>query len=359
LTDAEEGLPLLPPETSPPEQDHALEDDQGEPEFVDQADDSAPGASLPPLPDALSEDYRVFEPRYDRVVQAAALAAPREREALRQRLDGELEPYRRLVARLAHRLQRRILARQRRDWSFDQEEGLLDPARLARLVANPAQDRVFQVEEESRFKATAVTLLLDNSGSMRGRPITLAAITADILARALEQCGIKTEVLGYTTATWDGGLAAQAWKEQGAPTAPGRLNILRHIVYKAMDVPWRRARQDLGVMLKDGLLKENIDGEALWWAHQRLAARPEPRRLLIVISDGAPMDRPTLGANGKAYLDRHLSRVASWIERLSPVGLHAIGIGHQVSRYYSKGLWLRSVEELGETLPAKLGEWLD
>ncbi|CAK0769211.1 cobaltochelatase CobT [Gammaproteobacteria bacterium] len=234
----------------------------------------------------------------------------------------------------------------------------LDPSRLASFVANPCNIQVFRMEEDGPFRQTVVTLLLDNSGSMRGHPITVAALTADILARALERCGIKVEVLGYTTTDWKGGAPAREWEHAGRPPNPGRLNALRHIVYKGMDVPWRRARRSLGLMLKDGLLKENIDGEALWWACQRLVGRPEPRRILIVISDGAPMDKVTLAANPRDYLDRHLHQVVDWIEKNTNLELHAIGIGHQVARYYRNSVSLRNVDELGTVLVERFKAWL-
>lgn len=330
----------------------------GAPQAANQGEDSLPGVAPPPLPEALTRDYQVYDPSYDRVVQAHDLADAAELDRLRSRLDGELLPYRRLVARLAHQLQRLLLARQRRHWSLDQEEGLLDASRLARLIADPSRAEIFRVEEDGPFRQTCVTLLLDNSGSMRGHPITVAALTADILARALERCGIKVEILGYTTAEWDGGAPARQWAQAGRPADPGRLNSARHIVYKAMDTPWRRARRGLGLMLKDDLLKENIDGEALWWACQRLLVRPEPRRLLIVVSDGAPMDKATLAANPRGYLDQHLHQVVAWVEKNTDIELRAIGIGHQVGRYYRNSLSLRTVDELGTVLLERLGAWL-
>ena len=321
-------------------------------------DESQPGVAPAPLPDALCRDYRIFTRRDDRVVDAAELASPAELDRLRAQLDSELEPYRQRVTRLAHRLQRQLLARQRRYWSHDRDEGQLDPSRLARLVADPSRAQVFRIEEDAPFPNTAVTLLLDNSGSMRGRPITIAALTVDVLARAFERCGVKVEILGYTTAAWQGGKPAQDWVRAGSPPHPGRLNALRHIVYKAMDAPWRRARRNLGLMLKEDLLKENIDGEALHWAALRLASRPEPRRLLVVVSDGAPMDKATLAANERRYLDRHLQLAVNWVERNTDIALCALGIGHPVGRYYRRAMQLRSADELGTVLPAKLGEWL-
>ena len=239
-----------------------------------------------------------------------------------------------VVTRLANRLQRRLLAQQARSWDFDQEEGMLDAARLARVIVSPRHRSVFKVERETEFKDTVVSLLIDNSGSMRGRPIAIAAICADILARTLERCGVATEVLGFTTRGWKGGQSREAWLAAGRPPNPGRLNDLRHIVYKRADEPYRHARRNLGLMMREGLLKENIDGEALLWAHNRLIARPEERRILMVISDGAPVDDSTASANGGSYLERHLRQVIEWIEKESPVELIAIGIGHDVTRYY-------------------------
>jgi len=259
---------------------------------------------------------------------------------------------------MAHQLQRLLLARQCRYWSQDHDDGHLDPSRLAPLIAAPTRAQVFRIEEESSFPRTCVTLLLDNSGSMRGHPITVAALTADILARALERCGIPVEILGYTTANWQDNAAAKAWEQEGHVADPGRLNALRHIIYKAMDTPWRRARRDLGLLLQDGLLKENIDGEAVAWAAQRLLRRPETRRLLIVVSDGAPMDKATHAANPRGYLDRHLHEVIAWLEKNTDIELRAIGIGHQVGRYYRHAIQLRNVDELGTVLVQRLGDWL-
>lgn len=353
------------PDPSPPSAynhdasaDQVKEDSEGKPQIAESAEDGNPGVAPPPLPEALAHDYRIYTTRHDRVVQAHELADPQLLADLRARLDGELQPYRQMVARLAHQLQRLILARQRRHWALDQEEGQLDSSRLARLVADPGRAHIFRVEEEGPFRQTAVTLLLDNSGSMRGHPITVAALTADILTRSLELCGIKVEVLGYTTAAWEGGAPAQEWAHAGQPVDPGRLNAVRHIVYKGMDTPWRRARRSLGLMLKDDLLKENIDGEALSWACQRLLHRPEARRLMIVISDGAPMDKSTLAANPRAYLEQHLHRVVAWMGKNTDIELHAIGIGHQVARYYPDSVSLRNVDELGTVLFKRLGAWL-
>lgn len=335
------------------------EDSDGEPQVAEPTRDSIPGTAPPPLPEVLMRDYHIYDSSHDRVVHARDLVDAAELNRLRLRLDGELLPYRGLVTRLAHRLQRLLLARQRRNWSLDQEEGLLDASRLARLVADPNRTEIFRIEEDGVFPQTCVTLLFDNSGSMRGHPITVAALSADILARALERCGIKVEILGFTTTDWEGGTPARRWAHSGSPPSPGRLNSLRHIVYKSMDTPWRRARLSLGLMLKEDLLKENIDGEALWWACQRLTGRVEARRLLIVVSDGAPMDKATLTANPRSYLDQHLQQVISWVEKNTDIQLRAIGIGHQIGRYYRNSISLRKVDDLGSILADRLGAWLD
>ncbi len=264
-----------------------------------------------------------------------------------------------VIGRLANRLQRRLLAHQTRAWEFDLEEGLLDSARLARVVTNPYQSLSFKREKQTNFKDTVVSLLIDNSGSMRGRPIVVAAMSADILARTLERCGVKVEILGFTTRAWKGGQSREHWLSEGKRPNAGRLNDLRHIVYKSANVPWRRARRNLGIMLREGLLKENIDGEALLWAHQRLIARPEQRRILMVISDGAPVDDSTLSVNPSNYLERHLRQVIDSIENQSPVELLAIGIGHDVTRYYRRAVTLVDAEQLGGAVIEKLAELFD
>ncbi len=261
-----------------------------------------------------------------------------------------------VVTRLANRLQRRLLAQQARSWDFDQEEGMLDAARLARVIVNPRHALSFKIERETEFKDTVVSLLIDNSGSMRGRPIAIAAICADILARTLERCGVATEILGFTTRGWKGGQSREGWLSAGRPPSPGRLNDLRHIVYKRGDEPYRRARRNLGLMMREGLLKENIDGEALLWAHNRLIARPEERRILMVISDGAPVDDSTASANGGAYLERHLRQVIEWIEKRSSVELIAIGIGHDVTRYYQRAVTIMDAEQLAGAMVEQLAQ---
>ena len=303
--------------------------------------------------------YRAFTVEFDEIVEAGDLAEPDELARLRGHLDRQLAALHGVIARLANRLQRRLLARQSRSWEFDLEEGLLDTARLARVVANPNTPLSYKREKEIRFRDTVVTLLLDNSGSMRGRPISVAAMSADILARTLERCGVKVEILGFTTRAWKGGRARERWIADGKPADPGRLNELRHIVYKAADTPWRRARRNLGLMLREGLLKENIDGEALLWAHARLLARSEQRRILMAISDGAPVDDSTLSVNSGNYLDRHLRAVIDWIESTSPIELLAIGIGHDVTRYYRRAVTIVDAEQLGGAMTEKLAELFD
>lgn len=291
--------------------------------------------------------YRTFTTLHDEIVEATDLCDPEELTRLRHMLDQQLANLQNVVGKLANRLQRRLMAKQNRSWHFDLEEGLLDAARLARVVANPSLPLSYKQESDTEFRDTVVTLLIDNSGSMRGRPITVAALTADILARTLERCGVKVEVLGFTTRMWKGGQSREAWIAQGKPAHPGRLNDLRHIIYKAADAPWRRARKGLGLMLREGILKENIDGEALLWAHARLMARTEQRRILMVISDGAPVDDSTLSVNPGNYLETHLREVIEWIENRTPVELVAIGIGHDVTRYYQRAVTLVDAEHLG------------
>jgi len=301
-------------------------------------------------------DYRAFTPRFDETVAAEDLCEPEELDRLRGYLDKQLSHLQGVVARLANRLQRRLMAQQNRSWEFDLEEGQLDPARLPRIIIDPLHALSFKAEKDMQFRDTVVTLLLDNSGSMRGRPITVAATCADILARTLERCGVKVEILGFTTRAWKGGQSREAWLTAGKPANPGRLNDLRHIIYKSADAPWRRARKNLGLMMREGLLKENIDGEALDWAHKRLLARTEQRRILMMISDGAPVDDSTLSVNPGNYLERHLRWVIEEIEMRSPVELIAIGIGHDVTRYYRRAVTIVDAEELGGAMTDKLAE---
>jgi cobaltochelatase CobT len=304
-------------------------------------------------------DYRPFVTRHDETIAAEELCEPEELDRLRSYLDKQLSHLQGVVARLANRLQRRLMAQQSRAWEFDLEEGVLDPARLSRIVVDPLHPLSFKREKDTTFRDTVVTLLLDNSGSMRGRPITVAATCADILARTLERCGVKVEILGFTTRAWKGGQSREAWLAAGKPANPGRLNDLRHIIYKSADAPWRRARKNLGLMMREGLLKENIDGEALDWAHRRLLARSEQRKILMMISDGAPVDDSTLSVNPGNYLERHLRWVIDDIETRSPVELIAIGIGHDVTRYYRRAVTIVDAEELGGAMTEKLAELFD
>ncbi|MHA7819429.1 MAG: cobaltochelatase subunit CobT [Erythrobacter sp.] len=306
------------------------------------------------IPEGL--DYRAYTDRFDEEIEAPELCDPEELDRLRAYLDSQLTGLQGVVTRLANRLQRRLMAQQNRSWDFDQEEGVLDAARLSRVIVSPGTALSYKVERDIDFKDTIVTLLIDNSGSMRGRPISIAAISADILARTLERCGVKTEILGFTTRAWKGGQSREAWLADGKPQGPGRLNDLRHIIYKQADEPWRRARRNLGLMMREGLLKENIDGEALLWAHSRLIYRPEERRILMVISDGAPVDDSTLSVNSAGYLEAHLRGVIDWIENVSPVQLVAIGIGHDVTRYYRRAVTIMDVEQLGGTIMEQLAE---
>jgi cobaltochelatase CobT len=301
-------------------------------------------------------DYRAYITRFDETIAAEDLCEPEELDRLRGYLDKQLSHLQGVVARLANRLQRRLMAQQNRSWEFDLEEGLLDTARLQRVVIDPMHALSFKAEKDMQFRDTVVTLLLDNSGSMRGRPITVAATCADILARTLERCGVKVEILGFTTRAWKGGQSREQWLTAGKPPNPGRLNDLRHIIYKSADHPWRRARKNLGLMMREGLLKENIDGEALDWAHKRLLARTEQRKILMMISDGAPVDDSTLSVNPGNYLERHLRYIIEEIETRSPVELIAIGIGHDVTRYYRRAVTIVDAEELGGAMTEKLAE---
>ncbi|TPI18757.1 cobaltochelatase subunit CobT [Mesorhizobium sp. B4-1-1] len=299
-------------------------------------------------------DYKVFTTAFDETVGAEDLCEEEELDRLRAFLDKQLANLSGVVGRLANRLQRRLMAQQNRSWDFDLEEGYLDPARLVRVVIDPMQPLSFKQERDTKFRDTVVSLVLDNSGSMRGRPITVAATCADILARTLERCGVSVEILGFTTRAWKGGQARERWLKDGKPPNPGRLNDLRHIIYKSADHPWRRARRNLGLMMREGLLKENIDGEALLWAHNRLIGRPEQRKILMMISDGAPVDDSTLSVNPGNYLERHLRAVIELIETRSPVELLAIGIGHDVTRYYRRAVTIVDAEELAGAMTEQL-----
>ncbi len=320
--------------------------------------ETRPKLSLPDAKalEAESARYSVFTREFDEVIDAHRLTNPDDLLRLRRKLDALLRTVGGGIAQLAHRLQRQLLARQSRSWVFDLEDGILDSGRLARVVATPHQPLSFKREQKSEFPDTVVSLLVDNSGSMRGVPITTAALCTDLLAQTLERCGVKVEILGFTTKAWKGGESRRKWSELGKPETPGRLNDLRHIIYKSASVPWRRARRRLGVMLHPDLLRENIDGEALLWAHGRLVARREARRILMVISDGAPIDDSTISANDRSFLDRHLRSVIAAIEAYSPIELVAIGIGHDVTRYYRRSITVASPEDLGAAMVEQLEE---
>lgn len=329
------------------------------PEESEEADSEDAGESWRPPSrsnEARGPDYKAYTNKFDEMIHAEDLCDADELTRLRAYLDKQLAHLQGVVGRLANRLQRRLMAQQNRSWEFDLEEGTLDPVRLPRIIMDPFQPLSFKQEQDTNFRDTVVTLLLDNSGSMRGRPITVAATCADILARTLERCGVKVEILGFTTRAWKGGQARETWLQNGKPANPGRLNDLRHIIYKSADAPWRRARKNLGLMMREGLLKENIDGEALDWAHKRLLGRPEQRRILMVISDGAPVDDSTLSVNPGNYLERHLRFIIEEIETRSPVELIAIGIGHDVTRYYRRAVTIVDAEELGGVMTEKLAE---
>jgi cobaltochelatase CobT len=333
-------------------------EDSADMEQGDEAELPEGEAPLEPPPPAPHSDadpnYGVYTTDFDEEIRAEELAEPAELERLRAYLDQQLEPLKGAVSRLANKLQRRLQAQQNRSWEFDKEEGILDAGRLARVVANPTTPLSFKWEKDTEFRDTVVTLLLDNSGSMRGRPISIAAICADVLARTLERCDVKVEILGFTTRAWKGGQSRERWLQQGRPQMPGRLNDLRHIVYKSADAPWRRVRPNLGLMMKEGLLKENIDGEALEWAHRRALARPEARKILMVISDGAPVDDSTLSVNPANYLEKHLRDVIAMVERRRAVELIAIGIGHDVTRYYQRAVTITDVEQLAGAMTEQL-----
>ncbi|MBL8555179.1 MAG: cobaltochelatase subunit CobT [Phenylobacterium sp.] len=337
------------------EEDPDAEDTDDPPEMGDGDTPARPD----PSGDNRAVTYKVFTTAHDEVVAAEELCDPEELTRLRAYLDQQLASVSNVVSRLANRLQRKLLAQQNRAWSFDLEEGLLDTARLTRVITDPTSSLAFKEEEDTEFRDTVVTILIDNSGSMRGRPIMVAAVCADILARTLERCSVKTEILGFTTRAWKGGSSREDWLKAGKPAQPGRLNDLRHIIYKAADAPWRRSRRNLGLMMREGLLKENIDGEALMWAHQRLIGRPEARRILLVISDGAPVDDSTLSVNSGHYLERHLREVIGEIEAKSPVQLIAIGIGHDVTRYYKNAVTIVDVEQLAGAMVEQLADLFD
>lgn len=338
-------------------------DDMADEEMGDETELPEGEAPLePPAPQPISDadpDYTVYSTDHDEEIAAEDLAEPVELERLRAYLDQQLEPLKGAVSRLANKLQRRLQAQQNRSWEFDLEEGTLDAGRLARVVANPTTPLSFKVEKDTEFRDTVVTLLLDNSGSMRGRPISIAAICADVLARTLERCSVKVEILGFTTRAWKGGQSREAWLGEGRPQLPGRLNDLRHIVYKSADAPMRRTRANLGLMMKEGLLKENIDGEALEWAHRRMVSRREARKILMVISDGAPVDDSTLSVNPANYLEKHLRDVIAMVEKRRQVELLAIGIGHDVTRYYNRAVTITDVDQLAGAMTEQLAALFD
>ncbi|SMX43544.1 cobaltochelatase subunit CobT [Maliponia aquimaris] len=350
-------------DTQDPSQAQVTMDESADDELGDETEMPEGEAPLePPAPQPISEadpDYKVYSTDHDEEISAEELAEPVELERLRAYLDQQLEPLKGAVSRLANKLQRRLQAQQNRSWEFDREEGILDAGRLARVVANPTTPLSFKVEKDTEFRDTVVTLLLDNSGSMRGRPISIAAICADVLARTLERCSVKVEILGFTTRAWKGGLSREDWLNAGREQQPGRLNDLRHIVYKSADAPWRRTRDNLGLMMKEGLLKENIDGEALEWAHRRMTHRPEARKILMVISDGAPVDDSTLSVNPANYLEKHLRDVIAMVERKKQVELLAIGIGHDVTRYYERAVTITDVEQLAGAMTEQLAALFD
>ena len=360
------------PEASP-EQSQEEQQDQSEAEVsADEMADQEAGEEAempegeapqePPAPAPVSDadpNYVIYSDAYDEEISAEELADPAELERLRAYLDQQLDPLKGAVGRLANKLQRRLQAQQNRSWEFDKEEGVLDAGRLARVVANPTTPLSFKVEKDMEFRDTVVTLLIDNSGSMRGRPISIAAICADVLARTLERCSVKVEILGFTTRAWKGGQAREKWLADGRPQQPGRLNDLRHIIYKQADAPWRRSRDNLGLMMKEGLLKENIDGEALEWAHRRMVGRREARRIMMVISDGAPVDDSTLSVNPANFLEKHLRDVIAMIEKRKAVELIAIGIGHDVTRYYQRAVTITDVDQLAGAMTEQLASLFD
>ncbi|MEZ5869738.1 cobaltochelatase CobT subunit [Defluviimonas denitrificans] len=372
-TDSQDGQEEPDESDASPEQDQDSQDDQSEAQVsmeemsdMEEGDEAelpegeAPLEPPPPAPHSDADpNYTVYTTDHDEEIKAEELAEPAELERLRAYLDQQLEPLKGAVSRLANKLQRRLQAQQNRSWEFDLEEGILDAGRLARVVANPTTPLSFKVEKDTEFRDTCVTLLIDNSGSMRGRPISIAAICADVLARTLERCQVKVEILGFTTRAWKGGQARETWLAQGRPQQPGRLNDLRHIIYKSADSPWRRTRPNLGLMMKEGLLKENIDGEALEWAHRRMIGRPEQRKILMVISDGAPVDDSTLSVNPANYLEKHLRDVIAMVERRRAVELIAIGIGHDVTRYYQRAVTITDVEQLAGAMTEQLASLFD
>ena len=304
-------------------------------------------------------DYKIFTNEFDEIIKAENLENIEESIKLRKNLDQQLIGFHDIITKLANKLQRQLLAKQNRSWNFDLEEGLLDSSKLTRIIMDPYNSLSFKKEKDLDFKDTIVTLLIDNSGSMRGRPITIAAICADILSRTLERCSVKVEILGFTTKNWKGGQSREKWNKNNKPKTPGRLNDLRHIIYKSGDTHWRQAKNNLGLMLKEGLLKENIDGEAITWAFNRLRKRKEERKILMVISDGAPVDDSTLSVNSGDFLEKHLKKIVKYIEEKSEIEILAIGIGHDVSRYYNRAIKITDVNELGDVMISQLSSLFD
>ena len=354
-------------DTEPPEMDGSGAEETGEMEAGGNVEEveSESGNEMPANPHSNHAEgfipgpggsYTIYTDAFDEEIEARDLADPEELTRLRHMLDKQLTSHQTIITKLANRLQRKLMAQQQRSWQFDTEEGILNPARLASMIANPNVPLSFKQEKQTEFRDTIVTILIDNSGSMRGRPIAIAAMATDIVARTLERCGVKSEILGFTTRSWKGGKSRDHWMENGRASHPGRLNDIRHIIYKAADAPMRRTRRNLGLMLKEGILKENIDGEALVWAHNRLAKRPEARKILLVISDGAPVDDSTLSANPSNILELDLRNVIEWIEESSNVELTAIGIGHDVTRYYKKALTIADADELAGALAGQLAD---
>ena len=369
-SESENQQSTLGEESSENSGDDEEETEFGDSEGMDSSDDGEMGETdneMPGNPSPLKHKhefenqntYKIFNSQYDEIIKASELCDFEELKRLRLQLDRQLESLQGVVSKLANRLQRKLLAKQNRSWEFDLEEGILDAGKLSRVVTQPLYPLSYKRETDINFRDTVVTLLIDNSGSMRGRPITVAALSADILSRTLERCAVKVEVLGFTTKAWKGGQTRERWQQEGRQSNPGRLNDLRHIIYKSAEEPWRRARNNLGLMLREGILKENIDGEALEWAHNRLLSRYEERRILMVISDGAPVDDSTLSANSGNYLEAHLRKTISYIENKSPVELLAIGIGHDVTRYYSKAVTLTDAEQLGGVVTEQLADLFD
>jgi len=369
-SESENQQSTLGEESSESSGDDGEETEFGDSEGVDSSDEGEMGetdSDMPGSPSSFEHKdefqdqnaYKIFNSQFDEIIKASELCDAEELKRLRLQLDRQLESLQGVVSKLANRLQRKLLAKQNRSWEFDLEEGILDAGKLSRVVTQPLYPLSYKRETDINFRDTVVTLLIDNSGSMRGRPITVAALSADILSRTLERCAVKVEVLGFTTKAWKGGQTREKWQQEGRQSNPGRLNDLRHIIYKSAEEPWRRARNNLGLMLREGILKENIDGEALEWAHNRLLSRYEERRILMVISDGAPVDDSTLSANSGNYLEAHLRKIISYIENKSPVELLAIGIGHDVTRYYSRAVTLTDAEQLGGVVTEQLADLFD